>query len=102
MDVDEPYTPQFQEFADALDGDREMERTSLADSVRRSRWCSRPTGRRPRPDRRDERDIAVSAVPQARVGGHRLRWPGVQAILASVAVFDPADRPLEMPSKAHR
>ena len=32
--VDEPYLLQFQEFADALDGDREMALTSLADSVR--------------------------------------------------------------------
>jgi predicted dehydrogenase len=32
--VDEPYLLQFQEFADALEGDREMALTSLADSVR--------------------------------------------------------------------
>ena len=32
--VDEPYLLQFQEFADALDGDREMALTSLADAVR--------------------------------------------------------------------
>ena len=34
MVVDEPYLLQFQEFADALDGDREMALTSLADAVR--------------------------------------------------------------------
>ena len=34
MVVDEPYLQQFQEFADALEGDREMARTSLADAVR--------------------------------------------------------------------
>jgi predicted dehydrogenase len=32
--VEEPYLLQFQEFADALDGDREMALTSLADAVR--------------------------------------------------------------------
>jgi predicted dehydrogenase len=32
--VEEPYLLQFQEFADALEGDREMARTCLADSVR--------------------------------------------------------------------
>ena len=32
--VDEPYLLQFQEFAAALDGDREMALTSLADAVR--------------------------------------------------------------------
>ena len=34
MVVDEPYLLQFQEFADALEGDREMALTSLADAVR--------------------------------------------------------------------
>jgi predicted dehydrogenase len=34
MVVDEPYLLQFQEFADALAGDREMALTSLADAVR--------------------------------------------------------------------
>ena len=34
MVVDEPYLLQFQEFAAALDGDREMALTSLADAVR--------------------------------------------------------------------
>ena len=32
-DIDDAYTPQFQEFYDALNDDREMARTSLADAV---------------------------------------------------------------------
>lgn len=33
-DIDDAYTPQFQEFYDALNDDREMQRTSLADAVK--------------------------------------------------------------------
>ena len=104
MVVDEPYLLQFQEFADALDGDREMARTSLADAVRtfaevvfssiRSAELGRPVPM--------TRDLPVSPAPPRPVGGGCLRWIGDQAILASVAVFDRHAPPREICSKAHR
>ena len=46
-DIDDAYTPQFQEFYDALDErPRDGPHQPRRRRARRSRWCSRPTDRR--------------------------------------------------------
>ena len=70
-DIDDAYTPQFQEFYDALNDDREMapheprrRRADVRGGVR-----GRPLGRA-RPDRGDERDHRLSRIGISRAA----RW----------------------------